>query len=122
MKALVAILLIVPLPLLAQTDTTAHHSMIKGLISYRNELIARNPEAFQRMWQLEQLWNEPDQESVSDFVMNVIFANQLNSRSPERILKKYLKYVPFYVNHCRKGLHLCSGKAKPHYSSRRYVF
>jgi SAM-dependent methyltransferase len=103
MKAIVVFLLIVPLPLLAQTDTTAHHSMIKGLVSYRNELIARNPKAFQRLWQMEQLWKEPDQESVNDFVTNVVFANQLLGMSPVRILKKYLKYEPdFKLTHLLK--------------------
>ncbi len=75
--------------------------MIKGLVGYRNELIARNPEGFKRLWQMEQLWKVSDKEEVGDFVLNVVFANRIEGMSPERIIKKYLKHEPDF-----KSIHL----------------
>lgn len=62
-------LLFFPLALLAQQpDTSGQHRLIRGLVDYRNELIARNPEGFKKLYLLDTLWKVEDKEEVVDML------------------------------------------------------
>jgi SAM-dependent methyltransferase len=97
MKPLLPILLFLSLQhlLAAQPakDTTGQHSLIKGLVRYRDEIILRNPAAFNKLWTLDTLWKEQDKEALADFVLHVVYAHEWGYK-PEKITKLFHKEKP----------------------------
>ncbi len=76
MKNLLCLLFVLPLFLSAQIDTSGQHRMIKGLVDYRHELIARNPEGFKKLYLLDTLWKIPEKEAITDMMTAVTYANK----------------------------------------------
>ncbi len=60
-------LLVLPLCLSAQTDTSGQHRLIKGLVDYRHELIARNPEGKMREVLLEKGFQIIEERQLKDW-------------------------------------------------------
>ncbi|MCC6723842.1 MAG: class I SAM-dependent methyltransferase [Saprospiraceae bacterium] len=89
-----------PILLFAQPDTTAHNRIIKGILDYRNELIARNPEGFKQVYRLEEIWKAEDKEEVEEFMSNATHAYHILGYSPKSIIKLVHKHLPdFKLQH-----------------------
>jgi hypothetical protein len=84
MKNLLCLFLVLPLCLSAQTDTSGQHRLIKGLVDYRNELIARNPEGFKKLYLLDTLWKVEDKEYIQKFVWSTVLASKSNGMSAQK--------------------------------------
>lgn len=91
MKNLLPTLLIIsPLLLASQSDTTGQHRLIRGLMDYRNELIVRNPEGYKKMYLLDELWKVEEKEAINDMLSGVTYANKYHGVSAQTIINMAL--------------------------------
>ncbi|MCC6727177.1 MAG: class I SAM-dependent methyltransferase [Saprospiraceae bacterium] len=86
MKSLIALLFLFPLLLAAQPDTSGQHRLIKGLLDYRHELIARNPEGFKKLYCLDTLWKVENKEAINDMLSGVTYLNKFYGATAEQII------------------------------------
>jgi|GEM_PF-6466396 len=86
MKPLLLSLFLIPICLLAQQpDTSGQHRLIRGLVDYRNELIARNPEGFKKLYLLDTLWKVEDKEEVQGLFAAMAYAKKIEGYSAHEI-------------------------------------
>lgn len=95
------LLILLPVWLSAQNDTTGQHRLIKGIIDYRNELIARNPEGFKKLYLLDELWKEELKDDVDDLLLAATVVNKTKGVSAKDFVNMVLLLTPqdFKIRH-----------------------
>ena len=78
----------------AIAQSTGHTPVITGMLSYRDELIAANPEGYKMIYNLEELWKEEHKEKSGQLMLNIVYAHEIYNMRPKKIMKKYKKRSP----------------------------